>query len=335
MLRNKFPFTGSRIIWVPREVEGWECNDEQSNEFVPNLGHALDDDQMTAYLDWSERPQHGNVVEVKDETFTVELIEPFLGTMKRVTYPVDAYLGEYWDRVQDSPDFYQVAPLEEGDRFFVKVEEAPEGVEDENGGRVVLYFSVHGRDGGAAISKLLALRNYLRGGDRVKVIHCVESDNAPPMIMVTMVDVGQAVEGLADEKVIDADYVMLGENTPVGLKPPTDPRARLIEQAGIQALEVDGGAQHYVVHNGVLCSVNGSYFMPEVRRRCGPGEWCRWVVNPADYVRNGADSVTRDGADQVALAYFAENDVIIFDPRTAASQQALRKDPGAVERRSN
>lgn len=104
------------------------------------------------------------------------------------------------------------------------------------------------------------------------------------------------------------------------LKQPTGGRASLVTKNGVTALEVDRGAQHYVVHNGVLCSVNGSYFDADTRRRCGPSEWCRWIVNPL--------FAGRGDADHVATAYFRENGVRMIDPRNDEGRRALTLEPG-------
>lgn len=115
---NKFKI-GQRIKWVPREANDpdWGRNDECNNEFWWSAytesdkmdtysGSELTEQEMDEYMDWSEKVQQGTVTAlIENEGFVqIELLEPF-GRFTHVTYPWDADLGEYWARVQESPDF--------------------------------------------------------------------------------------------------------------------------------------------------------------------------------------------------------------------------------------
>lgn len=104
---------GASLIWVPSEVEGWEHNDEWSNEFSPILGRVLNASEMEGYRVWSQTVQQGTVSQVGYQVFTIKLLEPAFNSLDSVNYPLDVNLGEYWERVQESPDF-QFLPSSDG-----------------------------------------------------------------------------------------------------------------------------------------------------------------------------------------------------------------------------
>lgn len=97
-------------------------------------------------------------------------------------------------------------------------------------------------------------------------------------------------------------------------------RARLAHINGVEVLRVDDGAQDYILYNGVLCSVNGSYFNEALRRKAGPREWCRWTVRPSTNVPTDEMKMSPD---YVAFTYFINEGLTVLDPNSRAGRLAL------------
>jgi len=114
---------GQHVIWVPREVSDpdWSHNDEWNNEFTYTIERALTNQEMDEYMEWSRKVQHGtvtrflpyDVVQGNSEVFEIRLLEPFgiFEQLPYVTYPIESNLGEYWLRVQESPDYVNVRQI--------------------------------------------------------------------------------------------------------------------------------------------------------------------------------------------------------------------------------
>ena len=99
---------GQRVIWIPNEVDGWGYDDEWSNPFANLVNRALTSDEMEVYTDWSENVKQGTVVRSDNEFFVIKLLphEPtVVAGLDECQYPLGIDMGEYWARVQESPDF--------------------------------------------------------------------------------------------------------------------------------------------------------------------------------------------------------------------------------------
>lgn len=98
--------TGQRVIWVPSEVEGHERNDEASNEWAAPLGRKMTRVEFERYQLWAGHLQQGTVTKVSDEFITIQLFDGDwpAAVVSECQYPLGIDLGEYWARVQWSPD---------------------------------------------------------------------------------------------------------------------------------------------------------------------------------------------------------------------------------------